>query len=332
MMDTTDWSLLAKYVRGEANPEETQRMEAWLEEDPAHRETLDRAQEAWRASGDVYRAYTTDTASAWQAIDRRTREAPVVALPPRTRRRVWILRAAAVVGLVVGLVFLAQLLNLPGGAGLAKVSTGEQETKQVTLADGTQVWLNENTTLRYDEDLDDSVRTVYLSGEAFFDVARNEDQPFRILSGDALVRVLGTSFNVLALPADTVVVVTVVSGTVALADKDTPSSSLVLQKGEQGIYQTADQRVRPVATVAPNALAWYTRQMTFENQSLSEVSEVLEEVYQRRVALDPTIADLKLTAEFDDQSLEEVLEVIALTLDVNYRAEGNTIYLEEIEK
>lgn len=331
-MDTTDWSLLAKYVRGESDAEEAQRVQAWLEDDPAHRELLARAQEAWRASGDIYQAYTPDTTLAWQAIDQRTTKAPVIKLLSRASRRTWMLRAAAVAGLAIGLALLVRLLNLPGGIGLTEVNTHEQETKQIVLADGTQVRLNENTTLRYDDRFDDSVRTVYLLGEAFFDVARNEAQPFRVVSEGALVRVLGTSFNVQALPDDTAVVVTVVSGVVSLSDENESLPALTLEAGEQGVFQTTDQRVRPVATVAPNALAWYTQEMVFANQSLSRVSQVLEEVYQRTVVLDPTIAHLKLTAEFDHQPLEEVLEIIALTLDVDYRTEGNTVYLEEIKK
>lgn len=336
-MDTTDWNLLAKYVQGEANADDTKRMQAWLDEDPAHEELLERAQAAWIASGDVYQAYTPDTTAAWQAIGRRTgarriSATSVVALSTKTSRRTWLLRAAALVGLVVGLVFLVRLLNLTGRSGLAETSTGLRETKHLVLADGTQVWLNQRTTLRYDEAFDDSVRAVYLSGEAFFDVARNESQPFRIVSGGAVVQVLGTSFNVQAPSADTAVVVTVVSGVVSLADQDNGQERVVLGKGQQGIYRVTDQSVTQVATVAPNALAWRTRQLDFQNRPLSEVGALLEKAYRQVVVVDPAVADLTLTTEFDDQPLEEVLEVIALTLDVRYRVQNDTIFFEEIKK
>lgn len=336
-MDTTDWNLLAKYVQGEANADETKRMKAWLDEDPSHQELLKRAQEAWQASGDVYQAYAPDTTAAWQAIDertgaRRTGDTPVVALPTKTSRRTWLLRAAALVGLAVGLVFLVRLLNLPGGSGLAETSTGDQETKRITLADGTQVWLNERTTLRYDEEFDDSVRAVYLSGEAFFAVARNESQPFRIVSGGAVVRVLGTSFNVQAPSADTAVVVTVVSGVVALADQDNAQERVVLEKGQQGVYRVADRSVTQVAAVDPNVLAWRTHRLDFQNRPLSEIALALEVVYRQAVVVDSAVADLTLTAQFDDQPLEEVLEVIALTLDVRYRVQNDSIFFAEIKK
>ena len=227
---------------------------------------------------------------------------------------------------------LVRLLNLSGNPELTEVSTGERETKELTLADGTRVWLNERSTLRYDQALDDSVRAVYLSGEAFFDVARNERQPFRIASGDAVVRVLGTSFNVRAVPADTAVVVTVVSGVVSLADRDNGQARVVLEQGEQGVYRAADRSVTQVAAVAPNALAWRTRALDFQNRPLSEVGALLEQAYRQAVAVDSAVADLTLTAEFDDQPLEEVLEVIALTLDVRYRVQSDTIFLEEIKK
>ncbi len=275
-MDTTDWSLLAKHVQGKATPDEAQRVQSWLGEDPSHPELLERAQAAWLASGDVYQAYTPDTTAAWQAIARRTGvrrtdDAPVVALPPATPRRTWLLRAAAAAGLALGLVLLVRLLGPTGQQELAEVTTGRYETKQLTLADGTQVWLNEGTTLRYQRAFDDSVRAVYLSGEAFFDVARNEDQPFRIMSEGAVVRVLGTSFNVHAPPADTAVVVTVISGVVALTDENDPSAAVTLEAGERGVYQVANRRVRETTDVPPNALAWHTGEMLFEDQRLPEV-------------------------------------------------------------
>ena len=341
-MDTTDWSLLARYVQGTATPDEAQRMQAWLAEDPAHRELLEQAQAAWRASGDAYEAYNPDISAAWQAIVRRTgarrtdaqrnHDTPVIELPTKTSRRTWLIRAAAAIGMALGLVLLVRLLNLSGNPELTEVSTGERETKELTLADGTRVWLNERSTLRYDQALDDSVRAVYLSGEAFFDVARNERQPFRIASGDAVVRVLGTSFNVRAVPADTAVVVTVVSGVVSLADRDNGQARVVLEQGEQGVYRAADRSVTQVAAVAPNALAWRTRALDFQNRPLSEVGALLEQAYRQAVAVDSAVADLTLTAEFDDQPLEEVLEVIALTLDVRYRVQSDTIFLEEIKK
>ncbi len=336
-MDTTDWNLLAKYVQGEANADEAQRMQVWLDEDPAHQELLERAQAAWWASGNVYEAYTPDTTAAWQAIvwrnvARRTQDTPVVELPTKTSRRIWLLRAAAAIGIALGLVFLVRLLNLSGTPELAEASTGDRETKQITLSDGTRVWLNERTTLRYDKALDDSVRAVYLSGEAFFDVVRDEEQPFRIVSAGAVVRVLGTSFNVRAVPQDTAVVVTVASGVVSLANQDNQQSSIVLQKGEQGAYRIDDRSVSQMATVTANALAWRTRRLNFQNQSLSEVAAVLEEVYQKPVVVDSAIVNLRLTAAFDDQPLEEVLEVIGLTLDVRHRVQNDTIILEEIKK
>ena len=330
-MIETDWKLLAKYVQGESTSEETQRLLAWADEDAAHRELLERAQRAWQASGDVYQAYTPDATQAWDRIDQRIKEAPVVPRRLRTSRRVWLLRVAAALLIAVGAVYLVQMFAPPGGLGLAEVRTEAHETQQLRLADGTRVWLNENTTLRYSESFDDSVRRVYLRGEAFFDVARNEQQPFLIASQGALTRVLGTSFNVAAPDQDTAVVVTVVSGVVALSGPDR-ESRVLLRKNERGVYRPASQRVDKTDDVPPNTLAWRTRRMVFANQPLSAVSKVLEEAYQTSVVVDPALAGLQLTAQFDDQPLDEVLDVIALTLDISHRTEGDTVYLEEIKK
>ena len=344
MTTATDWNLLAKYVQGDTSPEETQRLEAWLREDPAHQVLLDKAQQAWAASGDVYQAYTPNTERAWQIIDQKTPPAKTVPLHPSQERpsqerpsqvkpqRAWLLRIAAVFLLALGLVYLVRFFIPPGGWGLAETRTAAYETQQIQLADGTQVWLNENTTLRYPEDFDGEVREVYLQGEAFFDVARNEAKPFLIEGGGAVTRVLGTSFNVSALPEDTAVVVTVVSGTVALSDREDTAQVVILQKGEQGVYLLAQQQVSKAVQIVPNSLAWRTLRMQFDNQPLSTVGEVLGDAYQKTVIVDAATAPLKLTAQFDNQPLEEVLEVIALTLDVEYRVQGDTVYFQEIRK
>ena len=344
MTTATDWNLLAKYVQGDTSPEETQRLEAWLREDPAHQVLLDKAQQAWAASGDVYQAYTPNTERAWQIIDQKTPPAKTVPLHPSQERpsqerpsqvkpqRAWLLRIAAVFLLALGLVYLMRFFIPPGGWGLAETRTAAYETQQIQLADGTQVWLNENTTLRYPEDFDGEVREVYLQGEAFFDVARNEAKPFLIEGGGAVTRVLGTSFNVSALPEDTAVVVTVVSGTVALSDREDTAQVVILQKGEQGVYLLAQQQVSKAVQIVPNSLAWRTLRMQFDNQPLSTVGEVLGDAYQKTVIVDAATAPLKLTAQFDNQPLEEVLEVIALTLDVEYRVQGDTVYFQEIRK
>ena len=368
MTTATDWNLLAKYVQGETSPAEAQRLEAWLREDPAHQALLEKAQQAWTASGDVYQAYTPNTERAWQMIDQKTPPAKTIPLhssqegpgqerpsqerpgqerpgqerpgqegpnqvkPHRRPQRAWLLRIAAVFLLALGLVYLVRFFIPPGGWGLAETRTAAYETQQIQLADGTQVWLNENTTLRYPEDFDGEVREVYLQGEAFFDVARNEAKPFLIEGGRAVTRVLGTSFNVSALPEDTAVVVTVVSGTVALSDREDTAQVVILQKGEQGVYLLAQQQVSKAVQIVPNSLAWRTLRMQFDNQPLSTVGEVLGDAYQKTVIVDAATAPLKLTAQFDNQPLEEVLEVIALTLDVAYRVQGDTIYFREIKK
>ena len=332
----TDWRLLAKYVQGESTTEETQRLLNWAQEDPEHQRLLEKVRQAWETSGDVYQAYRPDTQKAWRIIDEKTSESTVVPLPVRSERRSsgalgWGWRVAAALAVAVGLVYLVMFLAPPGGWGLEEARTDLYETRQLELADGTTVWLNENTTLRYAEPFDDSVRRVYLQGEAFFEVAHNERQPFLIESRGARTRVLGTSFNVRA-DSDSAVVVTVVTGTVMLSSQKNEQQRVVLQRDEQGRYRAEDQRVYQTSAIPDNTLAWQTHRMNFNNQSLAAVARVIEEVYKKRIVIDPAIADLLLTAQFDDQPLGEVLEVIALTLDVAYQETAKEIYFRELKK
>lgn len=326
----TDWNLITKYVRGEISPKEQQQLQDWLKEDAVHQALLDKVEQDWKASSTIYHRYTPDLNQAWQAIEERLDDTPIVGLSTRTARKTWWLRAAAIAVAVVGLVYLVQQLNQPGGWGLAEISTDYQERQQLTLVDGTQVWLNENTKLRHPEEFTDSTRIVYLEGEAFFDVARNENQPFQIFSDKAVTQVLGTSFEVST--RDTAVTVTVASEVVALFERDDPTDRVVLRSGNQGTLSRTSGKITKADTFSRNTLAWHTRQLTFNNQSLAEVGQLLEDVYQRKIKIDTAIQSLKLTAEFDNQSLEEVLEVIAITLDIEYELTRETVYLKKIEK
>ncbi|MEM6842069.1 MAG: FecR domain-containing protein [Bacteroidota bacterium] len=326
----TDRSLFIKYAQEQLSPEEQQQLQDWLSKDQAHRDEFTKFRQDWEAFGDVYQAYTPDKEQGWQAIEQRLDDTPVVELSNRTVRSTWWLRAAAIAGVFFGLVYLTQWLAVPKGWGFAKVSTSVHERTQVTLADGTQVWLNGNTELRYPDDFNDSTRTVYLTGEAFFDVTRDESKPFQIISDKAVTRVLGTSFEVSA--RDTAVTVTVASGIVALSERNASAKRVVLRPGDQGVFRSSTGEVIQVDTVSQNAFAWHTRRIILANQPLAEVGLLLQEVYQREVQVEPTIQNLKLTAEFDNQSLEEVLDVLDLTLNIQHTVTDEVVLLKKVEK
>ena len=201
---------------------------------------------------------------------------------------------------------------------------------KVLLADGTTVWLNVDSKLWFPTAFNGPRREVYLEGEAFFDVKRNEQQPFIIHLGGNQVRVLGTSFNVKAYGDDAQVETAVVTGCVAFigsaaraaARPDTvfvvPNQKVVLQK------TTGELRTETVD--AHDYGAWNQRSLVFAGTPLTEVARTLARNYNVTVRFaNKDLRTCRLTGRFRNQSLAEVVRLVDLTGAFDFELHGSTL-------
>jgi len=206
------------------------------------------------------------------------------------------------------------------------------EAVELILEDGTHITLNRNSKIRYKRSFVTTGRKVILTGEAWFDVARDTSRPFVIDAGPAMVEVLGTSFNVNAYKGDPVVEITVESGVVALTskqEKKEKQEQIVLRAGNSGTYHKQNQELVLVPAADPNSISWKTRKLYFDNSSLQEVVDLVNEVYGAHLVLaNEKLASCQITVTFRDQSLEAILNVLESTLDLKLFRTGNEIFLE----
>ena len=238
-------------------------------------------------------------------------------------RYVPVARAATV---VVGLAVLAVVAwsFLRADSSLQTVATQPGERRTLTLSDGTVIELNVDSQLRLPETFRSSQRTVWLDGEAYFDVAPDPERPFLIYSGDAVVEVLGTAFTVEAYPGEAHVAVVVEMGRVVLQAAATPDTTAVLTPGQRGALAAGHLTVEAVDPAAH--LAWRHGRLVFEGASLAEVARTLARWYDVDVRLaDDALAALHLDASFDDEPLPGVLATIAAVLPVEVRRDDRTI-------
>lgn len=244
-------------------------------------------------------------------------------LPEARTRQVWMRMAAAVLLLIAA----TWLVNYwIGKSGLTTFQTTDQ-TLAVQLPDGSSILLNENSTLQYGRAFGDEVREVELKGEAFFEVTRNEQIPFRIKVGDAQVEVLGTSFNVRAYQAQVEVVVA--TGLVKLAAED--RTGVQLAAGEKGVYDTQRKQIEKTKNQDVNFDAWKTKQLVFTEASLVEVVETLNRVFGANVVLATSVpSTCVVTVSFEQQSLDAILRVLESTLQLTYRKNGNAIEIVRV--
>ena len=183
-----------------------------------------------------------------------------------------------------------QTINLKAIAQAQKSADGEQTAPntlstprggefKITLEDGTEVWLNAETTLRYPETFDGDERRVEVSGEAYFKVAKNAEKPFYVVSGGQEVRVLGTEFNVHAYQDEPTIFTTLVEGSISLKPVEGNRSELMLTPGNQAVFSRSDAsaRVRKVDTEV--VTSWRSGVFVFENQNLEQIMRTLSRWY-----------------------------------------------------
>ncbi len=239
--------------------------------------------------------------------------------------------AAAVILLlisVIGIQYGEAVSDVKTPATLLALETGIRETVEYELPDGSKVWLNQASVVRYPETFTGDTREIYLEGEAFFDIAPDAGKPFIIHANGTQTRVVGTSFGIRAVKEEDEVVVTVSTGIINLSAEG-KSGYMELRKGEQGTCLPQKQLLEKNETPDPNLLAWKTKILTFKQTPLAEVAKVIGNTYHIPVTVDPSISRLQLTSTFEQRSIDEIMEIIELSLQVTAETTDGGILLKE---
>ncbi|MEZ4970899.1 MAG: FecR domain-containing protein [Flavobacteriaceae bacterium] len=252
-------------------------------------------------------------------------------LKKRIGKSPWSRIAASFVGLIVVGCLSYFILNTNTSVDLVSQYTGVGEQKTVLLPDGSKVFLNVSSQITYPEEFTDTIREIFLEGEAFFKVARNERQAFVIRTGDLKTRVLGTSFNVRAYLDDKEVEVSVATGKVMVHREVHKSSHLdrvILQSGEQAVYGTQTGNLTKQYVDIDLMTPWRDGILVFEKTRLKDVLKTLERWYDVDMVLNnDAIADCLIRSQLESTNLDDVLETLKFILNIEYeKANGKVIF------
>jgi transmembrane sensor len=325
------WEALARYVAGESSPEEAKSMQGWLAADPRRQEmaaalarSLGRVSFVAPADLDVETALTEVKLRA---------SAPAVVFPARTPpervsrgRSTTLLRLAAAVLVFIGGALFWWLLQGTGGGSQQIYTTAIGQTDSLNLPDGTRVVLAPSSELLVPEDYAERERTVRLQGEALFEVQHDDARPFSVSAGPATVRDLGTRFTVRSYRTEPVRVV-VTSGSVLLRATAAADSGVVLRAGESGELASGTQTVRS-RRASEADLAWTRGRLVFENAPIEQVMIDLRRWYGIELRLsEPALANQHITATFERESAQQVLDIVALALGAQVERRGDTAFI-----
>ena len=195
------------------------------------------------------------------------------------------------------------------------------------LADGTKVWLNSETILRYPIQFSGTERRVELTGEAFFEVARNEKVPFYVESGEQSVRVIGTEFNISSYKENPFIYTTLVKGRVEVVANNKPQQKQILVPNEQSTIDKIGGEISKRHVDSYRYVAWKEGRFVFDGQSLEEIMKILSKWYNVEVAFDrDELKNIRFTGNLKRYSdFGELLKKIQKTDEVAFNIENNKI-------
>jgi ferric-dicitrate binding protein FerR (iron transport regulator) len=238
----------------------------------------------------------------------------------------------------------------PDKVQLSKVTTKPAQKAQLQLPDGSIVWLNASSNLTYDKDFGKDLREVSLTGEAFFDVAKDASHPFIIHTKVIDVKVLGTQFNVRAYPNDAYTETSLIRGSVEVTIKNRSNEKQHLRPNEKLIVAndipnevTAPKMTKPKPFVLTQPLtrdhtdssvietSWMQGKLIFqENETFEEVALRMERRYGVQISFaDEEVAQIRPFGTFTTETISQALDALKESFQFNYKMTGNNIVISK---
>lgn len=199
---------------------------------------------------------------------------------------------------------------------------------QLTLPDGSRVWLNAASSIRYPTAFAADSRQVEVTGEAFFDIVKDDRKPFTVTAGQLNVQVLGTSFNVTAYPDETTIRTTLVQGAVNVSNG---SARQLLQPGEQASTAATGGPFRISKPNMEAILSWKNGEFYFQDTHIQAIMREVARWYNIEVSYEGDMSGITLSGIVSrNESVAQLLKALEMTKVVRFRMEGNRIVVSPI--
>ena len=302
MKQEIPYEIIARFLSGEATEQERLELDEWTLASDENMQIFEQMQDVWMQTAPV--EFEPNTEKALKRVSEKVGHKKTILRPSKR----W-MQIAAVAAVLIGIGLYFTLTFHPEKN--QTVTTIANQTQSVILEDGTTVILNENSSLTYPEHFSDTVRSVTLIGEAYFDVHKNPQKPFIILAENTQIRVLGTAFIINARPQSAIVTVNVHRGKVAFSQNN---NKVILTIGEKGTFDKKTGIVSESINDNLNDMAWSTNILTFISTPMPKVVEQISTYFKTSISIENKNLDtIKFTSQFNNKPLPEVLKIIELT-------------------
>lgn len=313
--------VLLRYIRDEVSEEERIWIEAWLKADERNEKVLQQTARIYYAIHTQQRILSRDPVAAFGKVSNQIKS---------RSRRIWLRRIGIAAACFTGILLLSSALSFwwiqndeTTEPQLVTVCANAGMRTHFNLPDGSVAYLNSGSILSYPFPFDKGERRVVLSGEAYFKVAHNSQQPFVVsVSDDRMqVKVLGTEFNMQAYEGDTNIGTTLISGSVLLKlRKDHKTIQEVkLSPSEKAVFDSRSGYISVQTVNTEYETAWKEGRLMFKDMPLPQVLKKLSYFYNVKFEVqDPVINSYCFTGVFENKQLFQVLEYLKISSQMDY--------------
>ncbi|MFH0759527.1 MAG: FecR domain-containing protein [Bacteroidota bacterium] len=324
--------LVKKFSEGRCTPEEASEVVNWLKEPKFQSSLYGALSDIWHHNLNVEN-YPEEEILLQSTLDKVhhriniVREHEVSHLQKRIRLNTILLRVAAIFILpllTLSILYMQEKYNfLSKDLAYTEISVSKGSKLKTVLPDGTGVWLNSGSTLRYPQKYGKKNRITELSGEAYFDVVSNKSKPFLVQTGSIDIKVTGTKFNVMAYPEDDYVSATLEEGEISIEKAD--ASGIVtqlcsLEPNERAVFQKKEETIGKRIVHTDQYTSWIDGRLIFRNNSLEYIINRLERWYNTEIQIngDGGVLQSPFTMTIEDETVEQVLEYLSIASGISY--------------
>jgi len=361
-MDQKIQEIILKVLEGRASVQDSNELLDWIQISEENRKELEHIEGIWNAIAVLANHEKFEAQKGYHDFITGLNDKRLNLPETKQKRKIYpFLQIAAGILLVAGLAFV---IGFNSNRKEEKISFFELTTPkgshtQLTLIDGTKIWLNAESKIRYPNKFEGKTRTIYLEGEAYFDVQTDSLKPFVVQTSAIKVKAFGTSFNVKAYPNEGSIETTLIKGSVTVEDNKANSSfssvkllpnqrvtfvkttgKLLLNEQEKSILKKKVPELKLAERKEENIIvtervkteiytSWIDNQLLFDNETFESIAFKLERRYGATIIFhDEKMKAYKFSGNFPEISIERALKALQFASPFEYKIKQDTIFID----
>lgn len=323
--------LIAAYFTEGLQDDELKELHQWMQASEENKRHFARLQEIWFSSIGNQHAALFDKNEAYERFLNKTKTQGKPTQRRSTRSIVWYAAAAIVLLFIVSYTsFYQGSKQVTDRFADVVIEAPKGSRTKTYLPDGSLVWLNCSSKITYSQGFGVNDRKIFLTGEAYFEVIRNEKAPFVVRTEELKVDVLGTKFNFRNYPDDEEATVSLLEGKVQVSNRIKKNEIVQLSPNQKVFYNKQSGKMRIVAVNAAHTSEWTNGNLFFDEELLPDIIKELERNYNVRIELaDKSLETFRFYGDFivTEHSIEDIIGILAKTNKIQYSIKGRDITL-----